>query len=151
LTTSSTGPREPRREPQLFLWRERPTCRRGREQRRHQDCHQHCHTEPDGFTTCFAVEGVVTETVTPSGNTSYTGHMKTAFAAYAAAGALLSTTTGTNHAVRLFKHGGEDVQVLAERFTSTTTLADGSACTSTYTMQYVNGQIRFHTVEHVCN
>ncbi len=112
---------------------------------------QHCHTEPDGYTTCFAVDGVATETVTPSGNTSYTGHMKTAFTAYDAAGARLATTTGTNHAVRLFKHGGEQVQVLTERVTSTTTLADGSACTSTYTMQYVNGQIRFHTVEHVCN
>lgn len=111
---------------------------------------QHCHTEPDGFTTCFAVAGVATETITPSGNTSYTGHMKTAFTAYDA-GALLATTTGTNHAVRLFKAGGEDVHVLAERFNSMTTLADGSVCTYTYTMQYDNGEIRFHTVEHVCS
>jgi hypothetical protein len=112
---------------------------------------QHCHTEPDGFTTCFAVAGVATETSTPSGNTSYTGHMKTAFTAYDAAGTLLATSTGRNHAVRLFKAGDEDVHVLAERFNSTTTLADGSACTYTYTMQYVHGEIRFHTVEHVCN
>jgi hypothetical protein len=112
---------------------------------------QHCHTEPDGYTTCFAVDGVATETVTPSGNTSYTGNMKTAFTAYDAAGTLVATTTGRNHAVRLFKAGGEDVHVLAERLNSTTTLADGSVCTYTYTMQYVNGEIRFHTVEHVCN
>jgi hypothetical protein len=112
---------------------------------------QHCHTEETGETTCFAVAGVATETVTPAGTTSYTGNMRTTFAAYDAAGTLLATTTGRNHAVRLFKAGGEDVHVLAERFTSTTTLADGSACTYTYTMQYVNGEIRFHTVEHVCN
>jgi hypothetical protein len=112
---------------------------------------QHCHTEPDGVTTCFAVAGVATETSTPAGNTSYTGNMRTTFAAYDAAGTLLATTTGRNHAVRLFTDGGEQVQVLSERLSSTTTLADGSACTATYTMQYVHGEIRFHTVEHVCH
>ena len=109
---------------------------------------QHCH--PDGeFTTCFAVEGVATETITPSGNISYTGHMKTMATVYDAEGTQVSTITGTNHAVRVFKEG--DVHVLAERYNSTTTLANGSVCTYTYTMQYVNGEIRFHTVENVCN
>ncbi len=112
------------------------------------------HEEPDGTITYITLKGVTTETLTPTGNTIHTGNLRTTATVYDANGALVLTSAGTQHQLRLVKDpstgDATPFHVWSDRLATTVTYPDGRVCTFTFTIQYVNGQFRIMNDEVVC-
>lgn len=113
------------------------------------------HEEPeDGSIWYFTLKGVATGTLTPEGNKIYTGNMRGTSTLYDADGTFVMRGEGTSHQLRLIQEptGGdnENFHVWSDRFAMTMTYADGSVCTFTFTLQYVNEQFRILKDTVVC-
>ncbi len=112
------------------------------------------HWEPDGSVWHFTLKGVTTETLTPEGNKIYTGRLASTSALYDADGTLVLTGAGTSRTLRLIKDpssgDSDNFHVWADRLEHTMTLADGTVCTSSFTLHYANGQFQLLDAEQVC-
>ncbi len=106
-----------------------------------------CHDD-DGYTTCMTAEGVANETITPSGNAIYSGHVRTTFTLTDPTGALVYTGSSESHFNRLDKDAM--LHMLSSRATSTMTRSDGVTCTFTSIVHLANGQIQFDHTETEC-
>ena len=109
----------------------------------------HCHDEGNGYITCFTAEGVTTETLTPTGNAIYTGHLRSSATVFDAAGHVVTTSSGMRHYHRLSQD--EMLHVLAEHMRTTFTMPDGSICTTTYAVHLANGQLQFEHSATECS
>lgn len=107
-----------------------------------------CHDD-DSYVACMTAEGVANETITPSGNAIYTGHVRATFILRDPAGALVYEGTSESHFQRLDTDGL--LHVLSQQLSSTMTRADGTTCTSTYRAHLANGEIQFEHNETVCS
>ena len=112
------------------------------------------HWEEDGSRSDFTLTGVSTETLTPKGNQIWTANLDSTSAFYDADGTLLATGEGTQHQVRVVKDPSsgdfDNFHIVSDRLSETTTLADGTVCTSSFTLHYANGQVQILDFERVC-
>jgi hypothetical protein len=115
---------------------------------------EHSHEEPDGSITYFTLKGETNSTLTPEGNTIYTGNVRTTATMYDGAGNRVLTSEGTQHQARLTKDpstgNSENLHVWSDRLASTITYPDGRVCTFILAIQYANGQFQIWTDEVVC-
>ena len=108
---------------------------------------------PDGsvviFTQCQRVEGVLNDTVAPSGNIThvFNGTVTTTLAIDDVPQPD-STLTFESHFVTVTKDGSQ--QVVNQQFTSTQTI-NGQQCVATGHLQFSNGEFRFNRPTFSCS
>ena len=107
----------------------------------------HCH-EHETDVTCFTLEAVVIETMTPSGNVINTGSSRGTATITDLDGNVLSQHSNTNQFHSLEKD--ELLHVLNNQGRSKHTLPDGTTCTSNYSFHIVDGRIQFDRTEFEC-
>lgn len=97
-----------------------------------------------GGSVCVTTKGMVKETVTPSGNVSYTNNYDERFQVFDAAGALISDETSSERFHYLTKNGELHELSWRARFTIT---SYGQTYCVTYHIHGANGQDQFVRID----
>jgi hypothetical protein len=104
--------------------------------------------DADGHAICYAAKGLVNETSTPSGNVSFTGHLRSDFTVTDPQGTIVFEISGESHFHRLTKDGM--LEVLSDHAEETVS-GGGMTCTMKYAVHYANGEIVFSRSERTCD
>lgn len=93
----------------------------------------------EGSTVCYTNMAVITETVTPSGNTIFTGNGSSTYMQTDPSGAVYQDT------LKYHTQGLQMDEVLKEygQFYTSTLTVGGASCTTRYAFHFVNGEIQF--------
>jgi hypothetical protein len=104
--------------------------------------------EYDGYTSCSTVNGTFQQTMTPSGNASYSVYTRYSETVTNPAHEVVFTYSYVIHDHALTKD--ELIHVVEDHFTFTV-LFDGQTCTGRYTVHIVDDQIQFDRGQLSCS